>query len=101
MKHGQRNAGRIRGAIPPPRYTPPADALVRLIGALEGNDIGGLLAVPVADTLKRSQTYADAPYAETKHSSERMHDGQPASSAAREIAAGRSCEGGIGVSVPH
>jgi 2-C-methyl-D-erythritol 4-phosphate cytidylyltransferase len=42
----------------------PPDALARLVEALEGNDVGGLLAVPVADTLKRSDAFADAPRVE-------------------------------------
>jgi 2-C-methyl-D-erythritol 4-phosphate cytidylyltransferase len=40
------------------------DALARLVEALEGDDVGGLLAVPVADTLKRGQAFADAPHVE-------------------------------------
>lgn len=39
----------------------PVEALVRLIDALQGEDVGGLLAVPVADTLKRGDAFADAP----------------------------------------
>jgi 2-C-methyl-D-erythritol 4-phosphate cytidylyltransferase len=43
----------------------PRAALLRLIGQLWDDEIGGLLAIPVADTLKRSDTYAgrvaDAP----------------------------------------
>jgi len=31
----------------------PADALRRLVAAVEDDEVGGLLAVPVADTLKR------------------------------------------------
>ncbi|MEP7062304.1 MAG: 2-C-methyl-D-erythritol 4-phosphate cytidylyltransferase [Betaproteobacteria bacterium] len=32
----------------------PADALLRLVGELADDDVGGLLALPVADTLKRA-----------------------------------------------
>jgi 2-C-methyl-D-erythritol 4-phosphate cytidylyltransferase len=42
----------------------PVDALARLVEALEGDDVGGLLAVPVADTLKRGEAFADAPRVE-------------------------------------
>ena len=42
----------------------PVDALARLVASLEGDDVGGLLAVPVADTLKRGDAYADAPRVE-------------------------------------
>lgn len=42
----------------------PVDALARLAAALEDDDVGGLLAVPVADTLKRGDAYADAPRVE-------------------------------------
>jgi len=41
----------------------PWDALVRLLEHLRDDDVGGLLAVPVADTLKRSDGDADAPRA--------------------------------------
>ena len=40
----------------------PADALERLVEALEGDEVGGLLALPVADTLKRGEAFADAPH---------------------------------------
>jgi 2-C-methyl-D-erythritol 4-phosphate cytidylyltransferase len=40
----------------------PADALARLVETLEGDDVGGLLAMPVADTLKRGEAFADAPH---------------------------------------
>jgi 2-C-methyl-D-erythritol 4-phosphate cytidylyltransferase len=36
----------------------PQAALLRLIGQLWDEEIGGLLAIPVADTLKRADTYA-------------------------------------------
>ena len=39
----------------------PRDALARLVEHLRDDDVGGLLAVPVADTLKRSDGDADAP----------------------------------------
>jgi 2-C-methyl-D-erythritol 4-phosphate cytidylyltransferase len=39
----------------------PRDALVRLATHLEHDAIGGLLAIPVADTLKRGDGDADAP----------------------------------------
>jgi 2-C-methyl-D-erythritol 4-phosphate cytidylyltransferase len=39
----------------------PRDALARLIGHLKDDDVGGLLAVPVADTLKRGDGDVDAP----------------------------------------
>lgn len=39
----------------------PCDALVRLVEQLRDDLVGGLLAVPVADTLKRSDREADAP----------------------------------------
>jgi 2-C-methyl-D-erythritol 4-phosphate cytidylyltransferase len=39
----------------------PADALRRLVAHLEHDETGGLLAIPVADTLKRSDGDADAP----------------------------------------
>jgi 2-C-methyl-D-erythritol 4-phosphate cytidylyltransferase len=39
----------------------PRDALQRLAAQLAEDDVGGLLAVPVADTLKRGDDYADAP----------------------------------------
>ena len=39
---------------------PPA-ALARLVAQLERDPVGGLLAIPVADTLKRSDGNADAP----------------------------------------
>ena len=39
----------------------PADALARLTAHLEHDSIGGLLAIPVADTLKRSDGDIDAP----------------------------------------
>ncbi|MFO1313426.1 MAG: 2-C-methyl-D-erythritol 4-phosphate cytidylyltransferase [Burkholderiales bacterium] len=42
----------------------PVDALARLVAGLEGDGVGGLLAVPVADTLKRGDAYADAPRVE-------------------------------------
>jgi 2-C-methyl-D-erythritol 4-phosphate cytidylyltransferase len=42
----------------------PVDALARLVEALEGDDVGGLLAMPVADTLKRGEAFADAPRVE-------------------------------------
>ena len=40
MKHGQRKAGRMRGAIPPPRYTPPWKARQREVacGCAVGRD---------------------------------------------------------------
>ena len=41
----------------------PRDALVRLVAHLEHDAIGGLLAIPVADTLKRSDGDVDAPRA--------------------------------------
>ena len=40
----------------------PPEALTRLIETLEGDDVGGLLAIPVADTLKRGEVFADAPH---------------------------------------
>jgi 2-C-methyl-D-erythritol 4-phosphate cytidylyltransferase len=40
----------------------PAEALARLIETLASDEVGGLLAVPVADTLKRSEAFADAPH---------------------------------------
>ena len=40
----------------------PRDALVRLVSHLEHDAIGGLLAIPVADTLKRSDGDGDAPH---------------------------------------
>ncbi len=43
----------------------PVDALARLVTVLEDDDVGGLLALPVADTLKRGDAYADAPRVET------------------------------------
>jgi 2-C-methyl-D-erythritol 4-phosphate cytidylyltransferase len=42
----------------------PADALARLVEALRDDDVGGLLAVPVGDTLKRGEAFADAPHVE-------------------------------------
>jgi 2-C-methyl-D-erythritol 4-phosphate cytidylyltransferase len=42
----------------------PADALARLLAQVELDEVGGLLAVPVADTLKRGQMFADAPRVE-------------------------------------
>ena len=39
----------------------PADALGRLIDACLPNAVGGLLALPVADTVKRARTVASAP----------------------------------------
>jgi len=39
----------------------PQDALVRLVAHLKDDAVGGLLAVPVADTLKRSDGDVDAP----------------------------------------
>ena len=39
----------------------PADALGRLIDACLPNGVGGLLALPVADTVKRARTVAPAP----------------------------------------
>ncbi|MFO1397141.1 MAG: 2-C-methyl-D-erythritol 4-phosphate cytidylyltransferase [Burkholderiales bacterium] len=39
----------------------PRDALARLVEHLRDEPVGGLLAVPVADTLKRSDADADAP----------------------------------------
>ncbi|HTP99774.1 MAG TPA: 2-C-methyl-D-erythritol 4-phosphate cytidylyltransferase [Casimicrobiaceae bacterium] len=39
----------------------PRDALARLGAQLARDDVGGLLAMPVADTLKRGDEYADAP----------------------------------------
>ena len=39
----------------------PRDALARLIGHLRGDTVGGLLAVPVADTLKRGDGDVDMP----------------------------------------
>jgi len=41
----------------------PEDALARLVETLDGDGVGGLLAVPVADTLKRGEPFADAPRA--------------------------------------
>ena len=38
------------------------DALARLIATLASDDVGGLLAIPVADTLKRAEAFADAPH---------------------------------------
>ena len=38
----------------------PASALTGLVAALEGDPVGGLLAIPVADTLKRGDGAADA-----------------------------------------
>jgi len=40
----------------------PVEALTRLVEALAGDEVGGLLAVPVADTLKRGEAFADAPH---------------------------------------
>jgi len=39
----------------------PGDALVRLVEQLRDDPVGGLLAIPVADTLKRSDREADVP----------------------------------------
>jgi 2-C-methyl-D-erythritol 4-phosphate cytidylyltransferase len=39
----------------------PRDALLRLVAHLEHDAVGGLLAIPVADTLKRGDGDADAP----------------------------------------
>jgi len=39
----------------------PRDALTRLVEHLRDDAVGGLLAIPVADTLKRSDREADAP----------------------------------------
>ena len=39
----------------------PRDALARLVAHLEHDAVGGLLAIPVADTLKKSDGDADAP----------------------------------------
>jgi 2-C-methyl-D-erythritol 4-phosphate cytidylyltransferase len=39
----------------------PRDALARLVAHLRDEPVGGLLAVPVADTLKRGDADADAP----------------------------------------
>jgi len=39
----------------------PRDALLRLVAQLEDDATGGLLAIPVADTLKRSDADVDAP----------------------------------------
>lgn len=39
----------------------PRDALMRLVEHLRDDAVGGLLAIPVADTLKRSDREADAP----------------------------------------
>jgi 2-C-methyl-D-erythritol 4-phosphate cytidylyltransferase len=41
----------------------PRDALARLVEHLRDDETGGLLAVPVADTLKRADNDADAPRA--------------------------------------
>jgi 2-C-methyl-D-erythritol 4-phosphate cytidylyltransferase len=41
----------------------PRDALTRLVEHLRDDDTGGLLAIPVADTLKRGDGDADAPRA--------------------------------------
>jgi 2-C-methyl-D-erythritol 4-phosphate cytidylyltransferase len=40
----------------------PEDALSRLVEALADEGPGGLLAIPVADTLKRGEAFADAPH---------------------------------------
>jgi 2-C-methyl-D-erythritol 4-phosphate cytidylyltransferase len=40
----------------------PQDALARLVATVEADPVGGLLAVPVADTLKRGEAFADAPH---------------------------------------
>lgn len=42
----------------------PPDALARLREHLRDDDVGGLLAVPVADTLKRGDVHDDAPRVE-------------------------------------
>jgi 2-C-methyl-D-erythritol 4-phosphate cytidylyltransferase len=39
----------------------PAEALQRLVETLDGDPVGGLLAVPVADTLKHGEADADEP----------------------------------------
>jgi 2-C-methyl-D-erythritol 4-phosphate cytidylyltransferase len=39
----------------------PVDALRRLVETLDGDPVGGLLAVPVADTLKHGEADADEP----------------------------------------
>jgi 2-C-methyl-D-erythritol 4-phosphate cytidylyltransferase len=39
----------------------PRDALTRLVRELEGDAVGGLLAIPVSDTLKRAADPNDAP----------------------------------------
>ena len=77
MKMGQRSAGRIRGAMPPPRYRPPVESTVS------------------------ARLPADAPYADTNTFERAGARRTAASSAAREIAAGRSSIGGIGVSAAH
>jgi 2-C-methyl-D-erythritol 4-phosphate cytidylyltransferase len=41
----------------------PRDALARLVEHLRDDETGGLLAIPVADTLKRGDNDADAPHA--------------------------------------
>ena len=41
----------------------PRDALARLVERLRCDETGGLLAIPVADTLKRGDNDADAPHA--------------------------------------
>ncbi len=46
----------------------PRDALRRLVEHLRDDDVGGLLAIPVADTLKRSDGDADAPRSVTTQS---------------------------------
>ncbi|MEP7328955.1 MAG: 2-C-methyl-D-erythritol 4-phosphate cytidylyltransferase [Betaproteobacteria bacterium] len=43
----------------------PRDALSRLVEHLHDDNVGGLLAIPVADTLKRSDRDADAPRVST------------------------------------
>jgi 2-C-methyl-D-erythritol 4-phosphate cytidylyltransferase len=40
----------------------PEEALTRLVEALASDEVGGLLAVPVADTLKQGEAFADAPH---------------------------------------
>jgi len=44
----------------------PADALRRLVAAVEDDEVGGLLAVPVADTLKRGDGDAEPRIARTE-----------------------------------
>ena len=77
MKTGQRSAGRIRGAMPPPRYSPPVESTVS------------------------ARLPAAAPYADTNNSSVRMHNGHAAVERRSRDRGGQIVGDGIGVSAAH